>query len=1605
MRPLKIYNIYLWILTTLCSSTIALGQPVAGFTATPTSGCAPLRVQFSDNSTGSPTNWNWDFGNGTVSTQQNPVTTFINPGIYTVKLTAGNTAGSNSTVKTQYITVYDKPVVKFTVNDSADCVPFNSNFTDLSTTSPGSIAAWQWEFDDGSFSNLQHPQHLYNQPGNYNITLKVTSSGGCTNSLSKLAYIKAADSIRTLFSFSQPTKCKPPETIRFTNNTLGPGTLTYLWKFGDGTSSTLASTSHAYASSGLFSVTLIATSSLGCKDTLVYKDTVAIRNVQTRISSTDTVCTNSQAVFSNATAPAPLSSKWVFNDGTTSFGLITAKTWTMPGVYTIKLLSNFSTCSDSVTKRITVLNGPVVGFSATDSAACKPPFIVNFNSIAPGAVNWNWDFGDGGSSSQQNPSHTFTDTGAFDIRLTGVNAGGCSSNITQYRFIKVSKPTIIFDTVNRGGCIPYSFAPNPLINSTDGIASYLWDFGNGQSSVARYPTEVYTDSGTYTVKLIVTTNDGCTDSAVLAQGIRTGNPPAVNFNIGATVICPGSKVQFTDQSMPADSWQWFFNDGSGSTAQNPTHAFSDSGMYSIRLVASNNGCKDSITRSKLIKVLPGLARFRPVYNCSNKKEVYFKDSSVLAQSWLWDFGDGTNSTQQNPTHQFANYQTYIVSLTTTNDSCTNTETMAVNLLNEVPDFSVSKLQLCKADSVFFQFRNFNKSNIIQYVWDFGDGSVDSVSTDSVWHTYRNPGHYSIRLSATDSNNCTNITTKANLIHVYSPVVGFAVNGIGGCRNLPVNFTDTSNARSGDNNIATWIWDFGDGFAQTYNAPLPNPVSHVYSSTGSFYPSLKIIDSAGCADSIAHALPISIYQPAAAFYVSNFNTCINDTLQLHNVSTGKNLHYWWDLGDGNLSTDSIPIKQYAANGNFTIKLVVTDTYGCKDSVTKNNYIKVKDVIASFTVSDSVGECTPFKVSFTNTSLNTLSQVWDFGDGGFSTTANPVYYYSTPGLYYGKLKAKRSGGCINTDSIRIKITAPTAVLSYAPLSGCTPLNVSFHVAATHTVSFIWDFNDGTSVSSTDSNIVHSYVSPSSFLPAVFLKDTGGCVVPVIGRDIIRLYNTKINFSVDDSVFCNSGTVRFNDASFSVSPITGYRWNFGDGTFSSLQNPVHLYTNPGVYPVKLAVTTSNCSDSIVKNNYIQVRSLPQVNITGNNLSYCGGATVKLQGSWLNPDSSTISWNWNFGNGNSSTLQQPPAQQFNDTGTYVIQLIASNTAVCVDTAGTSITINPAPNTFAGQDTAICNGTSAPLFATGADTYTWQPVSFLSCINCANPVTNAPVNTLYYVKGTNRFGCSTTDSVFVNVKQPFRLTGVSTAVSVCAGQPVQLNAAGAENYAWSPAVGLSSSTIQNPIATPAVDITYKVVGYDSSNCFKDSANVSITVNALPVVNAGPDVVVNSGRAVPLTPQYSTDVNTWLWQPSGSLSCSNCANPVATPATTTTYKIIVTNGNGCTDEDEITINVNCNRNSIYIPTAFSPGKGVNNVFYPLNTTGSGSIHISSFVVYNRYGQVVFENNHFNSNDALQGWDGRHKGRECPIGSYIYNISFICANRQTISFGGNFILVR
>jgi beta propeller repeat protein len=231
--------------------------PFAGFSASPTSGKVPLNVSLKDKSTGYPTKWKWTFGDGTNSTKQNPIHKYSKAGKYTVSLTVNNAAGSNTTTKTNYITVVAKPVAAFSASPTSGKLPLNVKFTD---TSAGAPTTWKWNFGDGTTSTKQNPTHKYSKAGIYTVSLTVKNAAG-SNTAIKAGYIKVIEKPTAGFSAS-PISGKAPLNVKFTDKSTGLPTK-WKWSFGDGATSTKQNITHKYTAAGKYTVSLTVTNAAG----------------------------------------------------------------------------------------------------------------------------------------------------------------------------------------------------------------------------------------------------------------------------------------------------------------------------------------------------------------------------------------------------------------------------------------------------------------------------------------------------------------------------------------------------------------------------------------------------------------------------------------------------------------------------------------------------------------------------------------------------------------------------------------------------------------------------------------------------------------------------------------------------------------------------------------------------------------------------------------------------------------------------------------------------------------------------------------------------------------------------------------------------------------------------------------------------------------------------------------------------------------------------------------------------------------------------------------------------------------------------------------------
>lgn len=1604
---LKIFRRILFVLTALFFYAVSFAQ--ANFSVSATSGCSPLFVQFTDSSGGTPVGWVWDLGNGSPPvTKQNPGVIYITPGSYTVKLTVTDANGTLSTItKTNIVTVYAKPAVAFSAQPTTGCAPLNVSFTDLSSPGSGTIQNWVWDFGDGTSSIDQNPVHAYQNTGSFSVGLFVINSFGCSQSLLKDTLIKPLDSVHADFSYTYTNICNPPSTVNFTNASTSASPLTYSWDFGNSAQSNATNPSNVYTKPGTFDVTLVATSTMGCTDTIIHS--ISIGSVAADFTLPAGICINEPAVMSDSSSPVAISATWDFGDGKGSSGLTVTHTYTALGIYTVTYNANFGGCTSTVTKTINVTDKPTASFSSNSVlTSCSAPLTIQFNNNSVNATSYIWDFGDGTSSTLNAPQHTYTTTGSFIVKLIAISAGGCSDTLTRAAFVRINQPKINgivgFPYFN---CAPAIVPFKATVVSPEAIAGYLWDFGDGTISTAPTPNHTYASTGTYTVTVTVTTISGCSGTYSLPSAVVLSSKPTANFSALPLNACASQNVVFNDMSTGTfNSWQWAFGDGTISTIQDPSHQYQDTGFFDVMLVVDNRGCKDTLQRQNYVYIAPPIANFSITKFCDKRYQRDFNDLSIAPQSWNWDFGDGQTNTTANPVHIYAATGTYNVQLIVKNGVCADTLTAVTQVIDENPGYSITALNtnFCKYDSIQMVATNINIANLTGIKWVFGDGSSSgfNIKNDTLLHKYSNAGAYNVKLITNDINGCYDTVLVATPVDIFGPIASFTTSKPGTCADSVFTFTDQSTS-DGTFPIKNWVWDYGDGTVQTLTSP---PFQHTYIDSGMFSVKLRVVDANGCYDTLLKTNAVGIGKPFGDFNILDTIRCTASSVGFKETSIGVSLTYNWDFGDGSTSTKGFPTHLYTTQGIYDVSLVVTDLYGCKDTINKPASVTISNPVASFTISDSTATCPPLPVQVTNNSTSYSSLSWVFGDGATSTMNNPFHLYTVPGVYSLQLIAQGYGACADTAFRGINLKGPYGSFQFIPISGCFPLTVSFNAVATNTITYIWDFSDGSTKSTKINNTTYTYTTPGKYVPRIILQDKSFCQVAIQSPDTITVSGVKPKFVFNAQTGCDSTLFSFTDSSSIIAfdTLVAVNWKFGDGFSSNTTNPFYYYKTPGNYIVKQTVTSAaGCTGTYSLPVNVLINQSPQLvlNIVD---SACVNSSVSFKATDNSSIATPLQWQWNTGDGNIFSVQN-----FNYTYSipqvYNVNLIATDSITgCADTVQQNVSVLGLPNVNAGNDTSVCLNSFATLNPSGAFSYKWAVDPTLSCTNCTNPLAMPSLTTSYFVTGTDAIGCTATDSVTVNVITPQQITLFPDSDTLCIGSSLQLNAGGAQKYSWQPPTGLSSTTIANPLASPSFSTVYTVIGSDNIGCFSDTASVSVFVAPLPTFNIFDSfVTINSGDVYPIKDSSSKDVIAWSWSPPLGLSCSDCAEPVAQPRSKTTYTAVATNSYGCSADDIIVFDVLCNNSNVYIPNTFSPNGDGNNEFFFVQ--GRGLYNLKSMRIYNRWGVPVFEKWNFPANNKSEGWDGKYKNIGQPSDVYVYVIDVICENGTVLTFKGNLTLIR
>ncbi len=903
-----------------------------------------------------------------------------------------------------------------------------------------------------------------------------------------------------------------------------------------------------------------------------------------------------------------------------------------------------------------------------------------------------------------------------------------------------------------------------------------------------------------------------------------------------------------------------------------------------------------------------------------------------------------------------------------------------------------------------QFTQNVTGNPTGFIWSFGNGLKSFTANPSTSYIFG--GSYTVKLIAIYATGAIEISKTVVISPTIIPAISVDRNYI--CQPGIINFTASSNG-----NISNYDWDFGDG---TGINPTPlNTISHSFANYGTYTVNLKATDATGCFGQDTAIIDVTKLPITAS--VSPTSGCIpvvsNFTSSVLLPVNGTVSSYLWDFGDGSTpqsTTTNSTSHNYNTVGSFSPTLNITTNEGCTNTFNFSPLAFGTPPTNHIAYPQKTTICGWETAIFVAKATNANSYFWDFGDGTTTTVTDTITQHKYRSLGVQNITVTPLfNGCPGTP-ISFQITVTGVISLYVFSNSCASKNTYSFINTSQgpRTNLTWSFGDGSPSTNID-DPVHTFPASGQFNTSLIMRDPVTGCTDTLTTPIYTATPTLINA---DIAICRNASTTFTISNNYTNPAANYTWNVMGSIITTGTTPTVTLTagTLGNFNNYVIISQGNpslfCPDTVRLNHSILVRG-PLLDFTVPP-SVCLGDTLFItnnSGPFIPADTVTL-WYWNYGNSlNNDTIYQPDPIFFGSVQTYQIKLTAIDKNGCIDSLVKPVPYNPIPflQLIPKGDT-LCLGQSDSLFAFHSDPILWSPSAGLSCNTCDTVIANPTVTTQYIVTSTTAFNCTVRDSVLITVIPPFTATVPSPNTYICMGEQDTLDVNPKDKViVWSPVTNLSNPNIYNPIVNPTQTTTYTATLTDSLGCFSSTVDVTVFLKTNPTVDAGPDRIVPYNSTFTISPNYSSNVSSYLWTPSTLLNCSTCATPNGTALNTETYTIQVTSDSGCVASDIIIIGIECNAANLLMPKAFTPNNdNLNDFYYPLTR---GIKTILKFSIYNRAGQIVYQAQNFTPNAKSFGWNGNFKGTLQPAAAYIYILEALCEIGQRLVKSGSFLLLR
>ncbi|MGF2411844.1 MAG: PKD domain-containing protein, partial [Ferruginibacter sp.] len=1399
---------------------------------------------------------------------------------------------------------------------------------------------------------------------------------------------------------------------------------------------------------------MIPFNNFGCLDTIPVKITGEFK-AHFDLSDTLGLCAPHTFTFYNRDIPS-VSAIWDFGDGATGTGDTVTHTYALPGSYIVKLNVELpGGCKGVVQKLVSVVQ-PAGSFSFSGGNLCGSQ-TVQFNAITSNADSLFWNYGDGTflTTTQTSVSHTYNAPGIYIPSLIIKALGGCQTPIA-------ATDTIRIDSINAG------FINNEVkvcggttLHFTDtssayfGIATRVWDFGDGNTGSGINVSHTYTITGTYNVRLTINGTSGCADIETKPIYVKVNDIPVAAID-GDTVACQSAPVTFNSviQSVdPVTYYRWTSSNGFSGTGSSFTLTFNTAGNYTIQLIAATvNGCADTTTHSIHINPTPDVMQPPGQALCSG------------------DFTSAINFTGSIPGTVFTWTNTAPIIGLAASGNGNIASFQASSNGSSVANAGITVRPIangCPGPTKIFIITVYPTPGVVQPADQMlcdNSNTAAITFTGAVTGTIYNwtNNNTAIGLAASGTGNIPSFTATSNGANIAVATITVTPT-INGCPGAAKTFTITVKptpqiVQPADQLLCsgnfTAAINFsspiaGTSFTWTNTAPS---IGLAANGTGSIAPfqassnGANITIAAITVNASSNGCPAApktfiitvkptpdVIKPADQILCDNSNTAaISFT-----GSVAGTIYNWTNnnpaIGLAASGSGDIPSFTVNSNGaNTTIATItVTPTVnGCPGTpktfvITVHPTPNVIQPVDQTLCSNNNTTAINFSGAVSGTTYNWVNNNPSIGLVASGSGNIPSFIASSNGTNTTVATITVTptvNGCPGMPKMFVITVHPTpdvvqpADQALCDNSNTTAINFSGIVSGT---TYNWvNNNPSIGLAANGSGNIPSFVATSNGATIALATIT---VTPTVNGcpGTPKIFKITVN-PIPDVVQPANQNLCANNFTSPINfsgPVAGtiYNWtntapSIGLAASGTGNIPSFLAVTNGNNISSASITvkpTANGCPAPSKTFIITVTPMADV-AQPVNQAVCNGATINAISFTGSVAGTTYNWINNNPAIGLAAIGTGDINSFiavNNTSASITASITVTPAAtsCASPAKTfNITIHPTPAVNASNNATVCLGGTVQLSASGAAQYSWSPATNLNCSNCATPIATPADTIVYKVRGENSFGCEAFDSVVLNVIKPFKMQ-VSPGDTLCYGESLNLNASKANSYLWSPPAGLNRVNIADPRATPAVTTQYRVIGFDGHNCFTDTGYVVITVGPKPIVNLGPDRTLSTGTTLALNAVTSNGpIIRWEWTPASELSCNNCPKPTAIVKNNSFYSVEVTNTFGCTDVDTIFINSICKSAQVFIPNAFTPdGDGLNDV---LMVRGHG-ITVKSFRIFNRWGELVFEKENFYPNDLKYGWDGKVRGVPATPDVFVYTAEVFCDNGVVYTYKGNTTILK